>query len=433
MTWQSYRLGDIAESIQSGFASGEKNVADGFKHLRMNNIHSDGRLDLSLVRTVPHDLATPKYRLQPDDVLVCTTNSGKLVGKSAMFRAEGDFAFSNHLTRLRLRSDVADPTFVQKQLWFKWLHGEIEPLCKHWVNQSTLPKEELLDLEVSLPELDEQQRIATKLDQIACRLDDTRARLESIPAILKRFCMSVLAAACSGRLTEDWRKDRRFDGAEPITAESQIDLPELPGTWRYARLGEIITGQKYGTSKRCTYERIGRPVLRIPNIEEGGAIDGGDLKYGELPDSEYEQLALQDGDLLLIRSNGSVSLVGRCSLVTPEFRGYAYAGYLIRLRPDDNQVLPEYLVRAMAAPTLRVQIELPARSTSGVNNINSSEVGNLLVPLPPLEEQAEIVRRIGAMFKQADAIEARYGKAKSFTDKLMPSVLAKAFRGELAE
>lgn len=432
MTWQDYRLGDVVESVQSGFACGEKSVVGGFKHLRMNNIHSDGRLDLSLVRTVPHDLATPKYRLQPDDVLVCTTNSGKLVGKSAMFRAEGDFAFSNHLTRLRLRHDVADPAFVQKQLWFKWLHGEIEPLCKHWVNQSTLPKEELLDLEVSLPELDEQQRIATKLDQIAARLDDTRARLESVPAILKRFRMSVLAAACSGRLTEDWRKDRKLDGAEPVTADSEIDLLELPGNWRYARLGAVITGQKYGTSKRCTYDRIGRPVLRIPNIGEGGRIDGCDLKYGELPDSEYEQLALREGDLLLIRSNGSVSLVGRCSRVTPEFRGYAYAGYLIRLRPDDNMVLPEYLVRAMASQTLRVQIELPARSTSGVNNINSSEVGNLLVPLPPLEEQAEIVRRIDAMFKQADVIEANYSKAKTFTDKLMPSILSKAFRGELA-
>lgn len=78
-----------------------------------------------------------------------------------------------------------------------------------------------------------------------------------------------------------------------------------------------------------------------------------------------------------------------------------------------------------------MQIEIPARSTSGVNNINSTEVKALKIPLPPLEEQKEIVRRVEDLFKFADQIEARYKKERSFTDKLTQSILAKAFRGEL--
>lgn len=369
------------------------------------------------------------------DVLLAKITPCMENGKAAVARnlTNGIGCGTTELHVLR-PSDSVLSEWLYFYIWQERFRNEAERNMTGSAGQLRVPLSFLEEQTIPVPaSLDEQRRITEKLDHIAAHLDDTRARLDTIPAILKRFRMSVLAAACSGRLTADWRKDQESDGSEAVVADSDFDLPELPGTWRYARLGEIITSQKYGTSKRCAYEHVGRPVLRIPNIREDGRIDGNDLKFGELPDSEYEQLALRDGDLLLIRSNGSVSLVGRCSLVTSEFRGYAYAGYLIRLRPDDDKVLPEYLTRAMACQVLRVQIELPARSTSGVNNINSNEVASLLVPLPPLDEQIEIVRRIEVMFRQADTIEARYRKAKTFTDKLMPSVLAKAFRGELVE
>ncbi len=431
MTWKTYSIAQIIEDIQSGFACGNKDVVNGFLHLRMNNIHSDGKLDLTLLRRVPPELVGSKYRLKKGDVVVCTTNSGKLVGKSALFDIEGEYAFSNHLTRLRIKKDIAEPTFVQKLLWLKWQLGEIEPLCKHWVNQSTLPKEALLALEFQLPPLVEQRRIARKLDCIAAHLDEVKARLAKIPSLLKRFRQSILAAACSGRLTEDWRLGNSMCMASTSALPASDDLPELPDSWRYDALGSVIYGTKYGTAKRCDYKCAAHAVLRIPNIGDGYII-GDDLKYTDLSEREYQQLALEPGDILLIRSNGSVSLVGRSALVTREFAGYAYAGYLIRIRPRKEIIVPEYLNRVLASFYVRLQIEIPARSTSGVNNINSEEVANLRIPLPPVEEQNEIVRRVESLMLQADAIEARYNKAMAFVDKLMPSILAKAFRGELS-
>jgi type I restriction enzyme S subunit len=66
-------------------------------------------------------------------------------------------------------------------------------------------------------------------------------------------------------------------------------------------------------------------------------------------------------------------------------------------------------------------------------NLNLEKIKGWVIAVPPPEEQAEIVRRVDAILKQADAIEASYRKAKTFTDKLLPSVLAKAFRGELIQ
>ncbi len=80
---------------------------------------------------------------------------------------------------------------------------------------------------------------------------------------------------------------------------------------------------------------------------------------------------------------------------------------------------------------VRLQIELEARSTSGVNNINSQEIRALRFQLPPLAEQQEIVRRVEALFALADQIEARFQNAQAQVAKLTPSLLARAYRGQL--
>jgi type I restriction enzyme, S subunit len=167
-------------------------------------------------------------------------------------------------------------------------------------------------LEIPLAPLNEQKRIADKLDRLLAKVDACRERCDRIPLILKRFRQSVLAAATSGELTEDWEDDHK--------------------QWQTFTLGSILSDIRYGTAKKSFYEvKNGTPVLRIPNIGDG-YISSADLKFGEFNKKEIETLSLRTGDLLLIRSNGSVELVGKVALVEPEFEGYMFAGYLIRLR-----------------------------------------------------------------------------------------------------
>jgi type I restriction enzyme S subunit len=273
----------------------------------------------------------------------------------------------------------------------------------------------------------EQQRIAVKLEKLLNKVDVCQKRLTTIPMFLKRLRQSVLAAACSGRLTVDWREEQ-----PNISIVEQLgdDSDALPSNWRSVCVGDVIENLKYGTSQKCGYTKHGVPVLRIPNVLNG-VIDQTDLKYAQLPPKEFEQLRLQVGDILLIRSNGSVSLVGRSALVREQERGLAYAGYLIRLRPNRSRVESGFLNFAFGSFDVRLQIELEARSTSGVNNINSEEVRALRLSLPPLAEQREIVRRVKGLFALADTIEDRYREAQKRVDHLSQSILAKAFQGDL--
>lgn len=256
----------------------------------------------------------------------------------------------------------------------------------------------------------EQTRIADQLDKLLDRIQSCNDRLDAIPALLKRFRQAVLAAATSGALIES----------------------DNPGTgWPDTTIGAIAVDLRYGTSKKCNYSSVGTEVLRIPNIADQGRIDLGDLKRAEFDSKEISKLALREGDLLVIRSNGSVDLVGKTSLVTVAESGLLFAGYLMRLRVDPTQALPAFIQLCLSAPAQRQYIERTAKSTSGVNNLNAEELRALRLRLPSLTEQAEIVRRVEALFKLADRIAARHTATRAQAQRLSPLLLAKAFRGEL--
>lgn len=312
-------------------------------------------------------------------------------------------AYNVALAKVIFPEKYMDRAFVKYLLMGPWFKERLWSLSRSC--QTGFNRDDLHNLLLPLAPLSEQHRIACRLDALFEKIETNRQRLARIPQILKRFRQKVLNAAVTGELTDS-------------------KCPMIP-------LGELIVDLKYGTSKKSDNDLRGTPVLRIPNIKDNGRISIDDLKYSNLPIKEHETLKLAPGDILLIRSNGSVSLVGKAALVTERERDYAYAGYLIRVRCDRDVLFPKFLLIALASPVLRSQIEIPARSTSGVNNINSEEIKALLIPTPSLEEQQEIVRRVDSLFELMDKIEARYNLLKNMVDSLPQALLAKAFRGEL--
>jgi type I restriction enzyme, S subunit len=248
------------------------------------------------------------------------------------------------------------------------------------------------------------------------RLNAARRRLAKAPAILKRFRQSVLAAAYSGRLTADWREAQ--DDIEP-------DNGELPGWWRVKSLSEVCTAFEYGSSAKS--DKSGKlPVLRLGNIQEG-EIDWTDLLFSN-NDTEIRKYSLTPNTVLFNRTN-SPELVGKTGIYRGE-RPAIFAGYLIRVR-NGPELDPIFLNFCLNAPAFK-QYCLDVR-TDGVSqsNINAQKLSAYSINWCPLAEQHEIVRRVEALFKLADAIEKRVVVATARAEKLTQAILAKAFRGEL--
>ena len=185
---------------------------------------------------------------------------------------------------------------------------------------------------------------------------------------------------------------------------------ELPQDWEWCRFQELIYDLKYGTSKKSDYSIQGTPILRIPNVVKG-YIDSNDLKFSKLTEQELEDLSLKENDILVIRSNGSSHIVGTTTVVDESHEGFAYAGYLVRIRTNTEVCDPNFLQYAFQSYLIRNQIEQPLRTTSGVKNINSTEISSLVLPLPPLEAQQRIVATIQNVMDICEQLKERLNQA----------------------
>ena len=414
--WTSCYIEDLASYVTSGSRDWSKYYSSrGALFVRTENINTNRLSPLEEIARVelPASVEGKRTLISKDDLLITIT--GANVGKCAHVDRVIPEAYVSQSVALVRLLEPSLAGFIHKQLLAPSVDGKRTLLQEsaYGIGRPVLSLADVRQVKIYLAPLGEQRRIAAKLDTTLAAVDACRQRLDGVAAILKRFRQAVLAAATSGELTREWREERGMEES-----------------WEEQVLGNLLSDLRYGTAQKCTYDDCGKPVLRIPNILEG-AISHDDLKYAEFDQPEIEKLAIRAGDLLVIRSNGSLDLVGRTALASEADKGFLFAGYLIRLRPRQEVVNPGFLLLVLLSPVTRRRIELAARSTSGVNNINSKFLSGLQLGLPSLEEQHEIVRRAQDLFTLADQLEARLTAARKVVDRLTPALLAKAFRGEL--
>lgn len=313
--------------------------------------------------------------------------------RGVAYEVDGRFWVNNHAHILSTCGDM--PTgFITRLLntidWLKYVSGTTRlKLTQGGMQRIRLP----------IPPLAEQRRIVAKLDALTARLTRARSELDRVP---------VLAA----NLRKETLRNAFGQGATTVP------------------VGELITDIRYGTAKKCDYGGGAVPVLRIPNVQ-GGRIDLGDMKSASFDAKELAKLMLRHGDILVIRSNGSLDLVGRSAIVDDSAAGMLFAGYLIRMRVEPAKCLAEYLHHFLQSPAARDTIMMAAKSTSGVNNVNAQQLQALAVPLPDLSTQRSLIAQIEQSLARADRLEAEATRARALLDRLESALLAKAFRGEL--
>lgn len=199
--WRWVRLGDLIHEAQSGFAVGERDP-NGVIQLRMNNVTTSGTFDWSSFIRVPADSkAIDFYRLAPGDVLFNNTNSTELVGKSALFEGHAEtIVYSNHFTRLRTNVEKLDPRFLALWLQDEWRHGIFADICNRWIGQSAVKNDKLLGLEIALPPLPEQRRIAARLNVVMAEVARARVAAQSQLDAINALPAAYLRKAFRGEL-----------------------------------------------------------------------------------------------------------------------------------------------------------------------------------------------------------------------------------------
>lgn len=265
------------------------------------------------------------------------------------------------------------------------------------------------ELNVPLPPLAEQRRIADKLDTVLARVDAVNVRLARVAPLLKRFRQSVLTAATLGKLTETWRRTDERIG------------------WQVLALKDVCISVSDGDHQAPPQVQRGVPFITISAISDGRL----NLRRAtrSVAESYYESLdekrRAKPGDVLY-SVTGSIGIP---ALVEVDER-FAFQRHIAILRPNSTLVSSKFLYLMLASDTVRSQAIACATGTAQMT-IPLGGLRTIRVELPPEPEQTEIVRRVELLFAYADRLEARLQAAQTASQRLTPALLAKAFRGEL--
>lgn len=454
--WAYSTLGEIASYINGRAFKPDEWQSFGKPIIRIQNLNNpDAKVNYS---SVMHE---DRYKVNQGDILYAWSAS-----LGAHTWRGGEAWLNQHIFR------VVPYSCCNKSFIFYLLHKFTQDLYKksHGSGMVHVTKGKFEETEVILPPFNEQIRIAGALDELFSGLDAAVAELKRIKTNIKRYRASVLQAAVEGRLTAEWRKQNppSETGAELLARllkerrakweENQLKkyaeqgktppkdwkekypepvkpdttgLPELPEGWVWASLHQLSWNSSYGTSDKCSYDATGLAVIRIPNIKNG-SLCLKNVKYasGSLDIPANDLIA--PGDALIIRTNGSKSLIGKIALITnkPTHPLY-YASYLIRFRVVNISQLPSWLGKIWDVSLIRNWIEDRAATSAGQHNVSMSTLNALPIPIPTIKEQTQAITVIDSRLKIADALDETLDNALKRAAILRQSILKRAFEGRL--
>lgn len=271
---------------------------------------------------------------------------------------------------------------------------------------------------IYLPPLAEQKIITEKLDTLLAQVESTKARLEQIPKILKRFRQAVLRAAMNGTLMG-------LKESRPHPLCKQWQWPEVPSTWSVLTYSELVDSRLGKMLDKV--KNIGSPIKYLGNVNvRWFSFNLENLQEILISESERSELILKYGDILICEGGEP----GRCAIWTESDKTpivFQKALHRARVR---EKIIPEWLVLNLKNDSNNLTLSQLFTGTT-IKHLTGKALAKYPLRVPPVYEQREIVRRVEQLFAYADTIEKQVNNALARVNNLTQSILAKAFRGEL--
>ena len=407
------KLSKIYRGVTYSRADSQKDPGNGLiAILRATNITEHGFIFDDLV-FVPREIVKDDQVIRNGDIVVATSSGSiRVVGKAVQAREDIDASFGAFCALLRPFSGV-EPRYFGHFFGTNYYRSTASSLALG-ININNLKAADFEQIEVPIAPLNEQKRIADKLDTLLARVDASRAHLERVQEILKDFRQSVLAAAVSGRLTEEWREEKDIKNWD---YEKAMDICEMV--------------QSGGTPREGFVFDQGIPFLKVYNLVNQKV----DFCYRpqyvrpEIHNGVLKKSQTIPGDVLM---NIVGPPLGKVAIVPNDYPEWNINQAITLFRPSKN-VISRWLYYFLCSGFSVAEIIHETRGSAGQSNISLTQCRNFVIPVPTLEEQQEIVSRVDRLFSFADQLEARVQTALDRAENLTPSLLAKAFRGELVE
>jgi len=353
---------------------------------------SENVIDFSRVKyATPSLKERQKYQLRNGDILFSHINSPEHIGKAALFRGNKLLLHGINLLLLRINQEVCYPEYLSFYLKSFAVRARFRTRCKRAVNQASLNQDDILSLDVPLPELGEQKRIATFLEK-ADRLSRTRRYARQLS---DTFLQSVFVEIFGDFLIKDQIGILNDVLARPLSN------------------GSFESNKLYGS---------GTPVIWVDDLYHTITIDLDHLRRARLSEATIQKYSVLEGDLLFTRSSLVREGIGQVNIVPRLRERTAFECHIIRARVDQTKVNPFYVLGLYRSPYGRRFI-MGRANTATMTTIGQTAIQGLPCPVPalPLQQKfADIVRRF-------DRLRAQQREAERQAEHLFQTLLHRAF------
>ena len=399
--WQRCQLGDVLNLINGRAYKKEEMLTEGVPILRIQNLNGGNNWFYSNL-----DLAEDKYCYKDDLLYAWSATFGPYWSKW-----DHKLIYHYHIWKIETSSVL----YKQFAYYALWNITEALKASAHGVAMPHITKAGMEAWEIDLPPLTEQKIIAEKLDTLLAQVDSTKARLEQIPQILKRFRQATLTVAIQGDLTKNWRIENNIINA--WTNQKASDL--------------CIKVQSGSTPTGNPFEQNGKiPFLKVYNIVNQ-KIDF-DYKAQFITDEVHRSKSKRSiafPDDILMNIVGPP--LGKIAILTDQYPEWNLNQAITLFRVDKEKLLSKFLYYVLCEGKLVRDVMHETKGIVGQINISLTQCREAIIPCPSLLEQHEIVRRVEQLFAYADTVEKQVNNALTRVNNLTQSILAKAFRGEL--
>jgi type I restriction enzyme S subunit len=440
--WNQSTVAGVATEIVPGMACSKSHqTPKGHVHLRTHNVATNGRLNFDLVvRVDPKKLDLEKSGLQRGDVLFNNTNSQELVGKTCLVDQDYEYAFSNHLTRIRLQ-EVVSPEFFTGYFQLLLRQGFFAALCNRWIGQAGINTTALKGIAFAYPPLAEQHRIVEKVDELMQLCDRLEASQAERETQRDRLVMSSLNRLSQPTDSDEFKKDAGFHlrNLNRLSTKPEhikelrkailnlavrgrlVPQDEAWQTTPLSNVAEQIVDCPHSTPK---WQPTGKICVRT-NQFSPGRLDLTASRF--VSESTYreriQRLEPKANDILYSREGGILGVACRVPVGVELCLGQR----MMLIRPGPKAV-SEYLELVLNSPLIT---EIARKSTTGgaAPRVNVSTVTAYPIPLPPLAEQKRIVAKVDELMLICDQLEHQLESHQKGRRQLLEALLHEALEG----
>lgn len=310
-------------------------------------------------------------------------------------------------------------------------------------NRRYLDENKFLNFTISLPSFNEQSLFVENFKWIKQKFDFIMSELSYQYDLIIKLRQSILQEAVEGKLVpqdpndepasvllerikeekERLIKEGKIKKEKPLPPISEDEIPyELPKGWEWVRLKEMTENIHYGYTASAIYNDTGIKVLRITDIQDN-KVNWDTVPFCEIEEGKLKTYLLRNNDILIARTGGTI---GKSFIVKDIKHNAVFASYLIRVISLQG-VNPDYIKLFLETPLYWEQLIRKSKGT-GQPNVNAVSLSNLVIPLPPLNEQKRIVEKVDQLMALCDELEKNIEQSKKDCELLIQSVLQEVFK-----